>query len=95
MKTQREEKFRTELSHANRYLDDLDYEKAIAAYRAAIDIDPKDPKPYIGMADAYIGLGDYESARDILEEGYGKYCRTGVCVLCTAAEWLFLGGISI
>lgn len=66
----KEEHFRDELRHGDRYLEKLDYEQAIASYQAAIKIDPKDYRPYIGIAKAYIGLGDYEAAKEILEEGY-------------------------
>ena len=65
----REEKYRDAIEQAEKYLNDLDYENAIASYEEAIKLNPKEPEPYIGLADAYIGLGDYESARDALEEG--------------------------
>ena len=68
----RQEQFRREMRHAERYMENLEYEKAIASYQAAIKIDPKNPKPYIGIADAYVAMGDYESARDILQEGYDR-----------------------
>lgn len=58
-----------QLSLGNKYLDDLDYEEAIAAFEAAIEIEPKMEKAYIGLAEAYIGLGDYDSAIRVLEEG--------------------------
>ena len=38
-----------------KYLTDGNYEAAILAYTAAIDIDPNQPDAYIGRADAYIG----------------------------------------
>lgn len=56
-------------SLGDRYLSELEYEQAIVAYEAAIEIDPKAEKAYIGLADAYIGLGDYESALEALESG--------------------------
>ncbi|MCR5332180.1 MAG: carboxypeptidase regulatory-like domain-containing protein [Lachnospiraceae bacterium] len=71
-KEQKEERFRTEMRHARRYLEDLKYDQAIVAYQAAIKIDPKNPKPYIGIADTYIAMGDYESARDYLRDGLDK-----------------------
>ena len=37
-----------------------------------MDIDPKCVDAYMGLADAYIGVEDYESAMDILEKGYDK-----------------------
>ena len=56
-----------QLTLGNRYLSELDYEKAIAAYKAVIEIDPKNVDAYIGLADAYIGLDDAEQAVRILE----------------------------
>ena len=70
VKAQKQERYDTEMRHARRYLNDLKYEQAIVAYQAAIKIDPKNPKPYIGIADAYIAMGDYDSAHDFLRDGY-------------------------
>ena len=52
-----------------RYLNDGNYQEAVIAFEAAIEIDPKRSEAYLGAADAYVGLGDYVSARKILEEG--------------------------
>lgn len=52
-----------------RYLSEGNYEEAIIAFAAAIEIDPKNAKIYERMAEAYIALGDIDSARDILEQG--------------------------
>lgn len=43
-----------------RYLSEGNYEEAILAFTAAIEIDPKQPVLYIGRADAYIGSGETE-----------------------------------
>lgn len=51
-----------------RYLSESNYEKAIVAFQAAIVIDPKRPEPYIGLADVYCAMGDYNTAVSILEE---------------------------
>lgn len=53
-----------------RYLNDGNYEEAIIAFTAAIEIDPKRPEAYLGAAEAYRGMGDANSARKILEQGY-------------------------
>lgn len=56
-----------------RYLSEGNYEEAIIAFTAAIEIDPKQAPAYVGRGDAYIGLGktnenltlaqaDYEAA---------------------------------
>lgn len=53
-----------------RYLSDGNYEEAIIAFTAAIEIDPMKPDAYLNQANAYIGMNDFDSARDILEKGY-------------------------
>ncbi len=57
------------LSLANRYLEELDYEQAIAYFEEAIEIDPKSDEAYLGLTEAYAARGDYESAIEALEEG--------------------------
>lgn len=52
-----------------RYLADGNYEEAIIAFNAAIKIDPKRSEVYLGLAYAYIGQGDYDAAKQILEQG--------------------------
>ena len=53
-----------------RYLNEGNYQEAIIAFETAIKIDPKRPEAYLGAAEAYMGLGDTDSARKILEKGY-------------------------
>ena len=43
-----------------RYLSEGNYEEAIIAFTAAIDIDPKRAEAYVGRGDAYIGSGETE-----------------------------------
>ncbi len=62
-------KYEEQLKLAQRYLDELDYDKAIVAYRAAIEIDPKGEDAYLGLAEAYVENGDLQAAVDILKEG--------------------------
>jgi len=50
-----------------RFLSEGNYEEAIIAFNAAIEIDPKLVDAYLGLADVYIAQGDYETAREILE----------------------------
>ncbi len=52
-----------------RYLNEGNYQEAVIAFETAIKIDPKRPEAYLGAAEAYVGLGDYVSARKILEDG--------------------------
>lgn len=52
-----------------RYLSEGNYEEAIIAFAAAIEIDPKQSDAYRKAAEAYEGLGDIDSAVAILQQG--------------------------
>ena len=52
-----------------RYLSEGDYEQAIIAFTAAIEIDPKRAEAYLGLSDAYTAAGDPDAARKALEDG--------------------------
>ena len=43
-----------------RYLSEGNYEEAIIAFTAAIEIDPNRAEAYVGRGDAYIGSGETE-----------------------------------
>ena len=62
-------KYEKQLSLGARYLNNLDYEKAIAAYKTAIEIDPKNPDAYKALAEIYIEISDYEAAAEVLNDG--------------------------
>ncbi len=61
-----------QLALGDRYLDEMDYEQALATYLAVIETEPKNAEAYLGAAEAYIGMDDTESAIAILETGYGE-----------------------
>ena len=61
-----------------RYLSEGNYEEAIIAFTAAIELDPKRPEAFIGRGDAYVlsgetednlsaALADYQAALDLDE----------------------------
>lgn len=52
-----------------RYLEEGNYEKAVLAFEAAIEIDPKRAETYEKLADAYLALGDTDMARKVLDNG--------------------------
>ena len=52
-----------------RYLSDGNYEEAIIAFMAAIEIDPKQPDAYLKAAETYEVMGDMEAALAILQRG--------------------------
>jgi len=53
-----------------RYLSEGNYEEAVIAFTAAIEIAPKQEIIYEQLARAYIEIDDYESAISVLEQGY-------------------------
>ena len=57
------------LSLGDKFLLDLDYEQALVQFLQVIEIEPRNPRGYTGAAEAYVGLGQPENARAILEQG--------------------------
>ena len=57
------------LEVAERYLLEENYEQALVEFMRVIEVEPREPRGYTGAADALIGLGRYDEARAILEQG--------------------------
>ena len=53
-----------------RYLTEGNYEEAIVAFTAAIEIDPKRAELYVGRGDAYVGLAQSAESKDAAAEYY-------------------------
>ena len=49
------------------YLLEANYEQALTIFTKAAEVDPKNEKAWLGLANAHIGLGDSESAKGSLE----------------------------
>jgi FimV-like protein len=64
------------ISLAENYLLDLNYEAAIAEYRVAIEIDPKNADYYVALAEVYVEMGDIDGAIAVLEEGLASVEET-------------------
>lgn len=62
--------FQEQLSLGEKYLQELNYEDAVVSLKRAIAIDPKNPQPYLLLADVYVAQEDYPAAVEILEQGY-------------------------
>lgn len=62
----KERALQEQLDLGAKYLDELDYEQALDAYQAAVEIDESCAEAYVGESYAYEGLEDVESAIDIL-----------------------------
>lgn len=59
-----------QLDLGQKYLEEHNYEQAIVEFDKAIAIDPMSVEAYLGKVEAYIGLGDLQSAFDTLQTGY-------------------------
>ena len=68
----KDRKVNEQLEEAQHFLDDLDYEQAIVAYEAVIEIDPMSVDAYMGLASVYEAQGEYEKALEVLQLGYEK-----------------------
>jgi Tfp pilus assembly protein PilF len=62
-----EEKLQKQLSLGDKYLEELNYDKAIVAYNKAIAIEPKNVDAVCGLAMAYAGNSDYDQAVEVME----------------------------
>lgn len=69
-KSNRQKQWEEQLNLGNRYLMEQDYESALVAFNKLIEIDPKNAEGYLKVAEAYVGLKDYENAVEILNKGY-------------------------
>ena len=75
-----------------RYLSEGNYEEAIIAFTAAIEIDPNRAEAYMGRGDAYIGSGETE---DNLAAALADYEEAVALDETNAAAWLGLADVYI
>jgi tetratricopeptide (TPR) repeat protein len=60
------------ISLGEKYLLELDYEQAVVQFLNVIEIEPKNPRGYIGAAEAYVGLEKYDEAAGTLQNGVAE-----------------------
>ena len=75
-----------------RYLSEGNYQEAIVAFTAAIEIDPKRPEAYVGRGDTYALSGDTE---DNLSAALADYEAALALDETQAAAWLGLADVYI
>lgn len=63
-------KYQRQISLGERYLDELDYEAAIAAFNKAIEISPRQQEPYLMLAQTYLDMGNLEEAMAVLQRAF-------------------------
>ena len=59
---QEKQSYDNALASGNRYLEEMDYEKAEDSYLKAISIDPKQKEPYLRLVDTYVLMEEYDRA---------------------------------
>ena len=64
----KQEEYKQYISQGDKYLEDLDYDKAEDAYLSAINLDPKQEDPYLALADLYLTQEEYDKAIEILKK---------------------------
>lgn len=65
----KEQKYNTCIAAGNQYFSAGDYQNAIVEYQNALAVDGTKSSAYLNMSSAYIQLGDYISAFNILNQG--------------------------
>lgn len=63
-------KLQKQLDLGTKYLDDMDYEQALVAFEATLDIDPMNVDAYLGIVEVYIRTNEFEKALEVAKEGY-------------------------
>ena len=58
------------LSTAQKYLVEMEYERAIAEFNKVIELDPMNADAYLGLAEAYEKNGQHDKAVETLEKGF-------------------------
>lgn len=74
-------KFQEQLDLGNRYLSEMNYEQAIAAFEAAIEIDPKNVEAYKGLIEAYLGQGNPDGIRNAYEMASANLDKDSLSVI--------------
>lgn len=68
----KEDRYKEHMRIAEAAYEDMDYEKMIEAYEAAIELMPEDPDAYLALAEYYMEVGEYEEAESVAKKGYRK-----------------------
>lgn len=65
---QQEKRYTALLDEGNRYLEEMDYEKAEDVFLEAIAIEPRKEEPYVKLAGLYLDRGEREKAKQIIAD---------------------------
>ncbi len=67
-----EARYAASISQAEQYFQEKNYEDALVSYKLALEIDPDNEEPYLGLANTYVAMGDTRNAISILNQGLGR-----------------------
>lgn len=65
---QEEKRYNALLEEGNRYLEEMDYDRAEDTFLEAIAIEPNKEEPYVSLANLYLDTGEREKAKEIIAE---------------------------
>lgn len=68
----------SQLDLGQKYIEECDYEQAIVAFNRAIEIDERCAEAYIGLAETYIRMGEFDKALEVAKKGYEMTGDTGL-----------------
>ena len=57
-----------QVSLGQRHLEEMDYNSALLSFSQAIQVDPANTQAQLGLAQAYMGLGDYKAAQNVVAD---------------------------
>ena len=60
------------VAEGNKYLEEMDYEKAEDSYLEAIKIAPKEKEPYLALVDLYLDEGEVKKAQEVISQAQEK-----------------------
>lgn len=60
------------LDLGEKYLLEMNYEKAVACFDRLIKVEPRNPRGYTGLAETYIAQGNTDKAITVLQNGLGQ-----------------------
>ena len=67
-----EKTIRVGMETGTRYLEEMEYSSAVLEFQKVIDVDPMNKDAYLGLAEAYLSMGEPDKAMAVLEEGYER-----------------------
>lgn len=63
-------KLQEQLDLGAKYLEEMNYDQALMAFNAALEIEPKNVDAYLGIVEVYIRTNEFKTALEYAKEGY-------------------------